>query len=87
MRVVSGIDQALAHIAQYGSEHTEAIVAQDRAAANRRSLQAEVKEIVEISARQKTHEELRRELEEFSKRFKGRKMADTVELLREDRER
>ena len=58
----------------------------DRAAANRRSLQAEVKEIVEISARQKTHEELRRELEEFSKRFKGRKMADTVELLREDRE-
>ena len=59
----------------------------DRAAANRRSLQAEVKEIVEISARQKTHEELRRELEEFSKRFKGRKMADTVELLREDRER
>ena len=59
----------------------------ERAAANRRSVQAEAKEIIERSAREKSHEELRRELEEFSKRFEGRKMTDTVELLREDRER
>jgi glutamate-5-semialdehyde dehydrogenase len=35
MRVVGGIEEAMAHIARYGSQHTDAIVAQDRAAAER----------------------------------------------------
>ena len=58
-----------------------------RATANHRSLQAEAKAIIERSANDRTHEELRREAEAFSKRFAGRTMTDTVELLREDRER
>jgi plasmid stability protein len=58
-----------------------------RAFANRRSLQAEVKEMIERSAHEKTFEELREELEAFSSRFKGRKMAGTVKLIREDRKR
>lgn len=35
VRVVSGLDEALAHIARYGSEHTEAIVTGSRDAARR----------------------------------------------------
>lgn len=35
VRVVGGLDEAMAHIARYGSGHTDAIVAQDRAAAER----------------------------------------------------
>jgi len=35
IRVVRDLDQALEHIARYGSEHTEAIVTEDRAAAER----------------------------------------------------
>jgi glutamate-5-semialdehyde dehydrogenase len=35
MRVVGGIEEAMAHIARYGSQHTDVIVAQDRAAAER----------------------------------------------------
>jgi glutamate-5-semialdehyde dehydrogenase len=35
VRVVGGLDEALAHIARYGSGHTEAIVARDAAAAER----------------------------------------------------
>ncbi|HYV45964.1 MAG TPA: glutamate-5-semialdehyde dehydrogenase [Myxococcaceae bacterium] len=35
VRVVKDLDQALEHIARYGSEHTEAIVTRDRAAADR----------------------------------------------------
>ena len=35
MRVVKGLDEAIAHIAQYGSQHTDAIVTQDRARAER----------------------------------------------------
>ena len=34
-RVVAGLDDALAHIARYGSHHTEAIVTEDKAAAAR----------------------------------------------------
>lgn len=34
-RVVTGLDDALAHIARYGSHHTEAIVTEDQAAAAR----------------------------------------------------
>jgi len=35
VKVVDGLDCALAHIARYGSEHTEAIVTAGRDAANR----------------------------------------------------
>ena len=35
VRVVDGIDAAMAHIRQYGSDHTESIVTQDSAAAER----------------------------------------------------
>jgi len=35
IRVVDGLDEAIAHIAKYGSQHTDAIVAQDRARAER----------------------------------------------------
>jgi glutamate-5-semialdehyde dehydrogenase len=35
IRVVKGLDEAIAHIAKYGSQHTDAIVAQDRARAER----------------------------------------------------
>jgi glutamate-5-semialdehyde dehydrogenase len=35
VRVVDGIEQAIAHIATYGSHHTESIVAADKAAAER----------------------------------------------------
>ncbi len=35
LRVVEGLDQALAHIARHGSEHTDAIITEDRAAAER----------------------------------------------------
>jgi glutamate-5-semialdehyde dehydrogenase len=34
-KVVDGIDGAMAHIAQYGSQHTDAIITQDKAAAAR----------------------------------------------------
>ena len=35
MRVVSGVDEAMAHIAKYGSQHTDAIVTDDAAIATR----------------------------------------------------
>jgi len=35
IRVVKGLDEAIEHIAKYGSQHTDAIVAQDRARAER----------------------------------------------------
>jgi glutamate-5-semialdehyde dehydrogenase len=34
VRVVDGLDEAIAHIAQYGSQHTDAIVTNDQEAAN-----------------------------------------------------
>jgi glutamate-5-semialdehyde dehydrogenase len=34
-KIVDGVDGAMAHIARYGSQHTDAIVTQDRDAANR----------------------------------------------------
>jgi len=58
-----------------------------RAGASGRSLQAEVKAILESSATEKTFDELRREAKEFSKRFEGRRLTDSVELIREDRNR
>ena len=35
MRVVDGVDEAMAHIAKYGSQHTDAIVTEDAAVAQR----------------------------------------------------
>jgi glutamate-5-semialdehyde dehydrogenase len=35
VRVVKGLDEAMAHIAKYGSQHTDAIVTEDRARADR----------------------------------------------------
>jgi glutamate-5-semialdehyde dehydrogenase len=35
IRVVAGLDEAIEHIAKYGSQHTDAIVANDRARAER----------------------------------------------------
>ena len=35
IRVIDGVDAALAHIATYGSEHTEAIITEDAAAAQK----------------------------------------------------
>ena len=35
MKVVSGLDEAMAHIARYGSQHTDAIVTEDPEAASR----------------------------------------------------
>ena len=35
VRVVGGVDQAIAHIAQYGSQHTDCIVTEDQAVADR----------------------------------------------------
>jgi len=35
IRIVDGLDQAIAHIAKYGSQHTDAIVTEDRARAQR----------------------------------------------------
>ena len=35
MKVVDGLDEAIEHIARYGSQHTDAIVTEDHAAAER----------------------------------------------------
>ena len=58
-----------------------------RAAGNKRSFQAEVKEILQRFAAERTLDDLRRETEKYAATFKGRKLTDTVSLLREDRRR
>ncbi len=58
-----------------------------RAAASGKSLQAELKTIVERSGQEPSLDELREEAKKFSKRFEGRKLTDSVLLLREDRQR
>ena len=58
-----------------------------RAAANGRSLQKEAKAILENGAAEKTLDELREEAKQFSKRFEGRRFTNSVELIREDRNR
>jgi antitoxin FitA len=58
-----------------------------RAARSGRSLQAEVKEILDRSAGEMTHQELRRRADEVSKRFEGRRLSDSTDLIREDRDR
>lgn len=60
-----------------------------RAKEDGRSLQSEVKFILERAALEPTVDmkTARKMLEEFRKRFKGRKFSDSVELIREDRDR
>ncbi len=58
-----------------------------RAAENGRSLQSEVKDILERSAHELSLADLRRRADEISKRFQGRTFVDSVDLIREDRDR
>lgn len=60
-----------------------------RARRAKRSLQAEVKLILEQAAEEPKlyGEELVKQLDAFAARFKGRKLTDSLELIREDRER
>lgn len=60
-----------------------------RAREEGRSLQSEVKFILEQAATEPKvdMEKARTMLEEFRKRFKGRKFSNSVELIREDRDR
>ena len=60
-----------------------------RAKEDGRSLQTEVKSILEKAAYEPRvdMETARKMCEEFRRKFKGRKFPDTVELIREDRDR
>lgn len=60
-----------------------------RAKEDGRSLQTEVKSILEKAAYEPKvdMETARKMCEEFRRRFKGRKFPDSVELIREDRDR
>jgi plasmid stability protein len=60
-----------------------------RAREDGRSLQSEVKFILERAAVEPKvdMERVRKMLEDFRKRFKRRKFSDSVELIREDRDR
>jgi plasmid stability protein len=53
---------------------------------NRRSLQGEVKVILEQAADQMTMAEFQVATARIRKRFKGRRFSDSAELIREDRE-
>ena len=62
----------------------------NRAKNNGRSLQAEVKMILEQASGEEgtvDMETAKKMLAEFRERFKGRKFPDSVELIREDRDR
>lgn len=59
----------------------------DQARQNGRTLEAEGRDILERSANQTTIEEFRRRSREFRKQFGGRKLPDSVDLIREGRER
>jgi plasmid stability protein len=53
---------------------------------NGRSLEAELREILERESRPKSPSEFKSRLEEFHKRIANRKHTDSVALLREDRD-
>lgn len=62
----------------------------DRAKMNGRSLQSEVKTILELVAVEPEtldRETAQKMLIEFQKKFKGKKLTDSVELIREERDR
>jgi len=54
---------------------------------NGRSLQSEVKTIIEEATRQVDMETARKLMDEFRSRFKGRKFPNSADLIREDRDR
>lgn len=58
-----------------------------RAQSHGRSLQAEVAAILREESQKKTMEESRVEAERIRRGFGGRRFLDSVELIREDRER
>lgn len=59
----------------------------ERARSNGRSLQKEVRAILEGAARTYTMEEAREVTEKWRERFAGREFSDSTELIREDRDR
>lgn len=62
----------------------------NRAKMNGRSLQSEVKTILELVAVEPEtldRETAQKMLIEFQKKFKGKKLTDSVELIREERDR
>jgi plasmid stability protein len=58
-----------------------------RAQENHRSLQKELKAILETAAAQATWAEARANIERVRKRFAGRQFSDSAELIREERDR
>jgi plasmid stability protein len=58
----------------------------ERARSNGRSLQGEVKAVLEGAARTYTMEEAREVSRKWQERFAGRKFSDSAELIREDRD-
>ena len=61
----------------------------ERARKEGRSLQSKVRQILEEAANtpQLDMDAARKRIEQLRKRFKGRKFPDTVDLIREDRDR
>jgi plasmid stability protein len=58
-----------------------------RARENGRSLQTEVKTVLEQSAKAMTMAEARKQMDRFRSQFKGRKFPDSAKLIRKDRDR
>ncbi len=58
-----------------------------RAHENRRSLQSEVKQILEVAAAQLTMTQARTAADKIRRSLAGRPHADSVALIREDRDR
>jgi plasmid stability protein len=58
-----------------------------RGAASGRTVQQEAKAILENSVAEKTLDEVRDEAKESGRRFEDRHFTDSVELVREDRDR
>lgn len=67
----------------------DAVVARlkERARSNRRSLQAEAKAILEAAAPRFTRDEALAVFRSWQERFRGQVLSDSVDLIREDRER
>jgi antitoxin FitA len=58
-----------------------------RAEGNHRSLEGELREILEMASRQVDVETARRMVDEFRHRLEGRNHSESTELIREDRDR
>jgi plasmid stability protein len=81
--------QVMAQILVRGLDEGVVERLKDRARKSGRSLQSEVKLILEQAALEPKMDmaTARKSLEELHRRFKGRKFPDSVELIREDRDR